>query len=81
MTGIVISVFLVSSHLLPRLVDIRIHMRMISTYPSLDREAFSLLFTHFRESLFEVWERRISIWLHIDDREDDFIYDITIEKF
>ena len=59
---------------------IRIHMRMISSNPAFDRESFSLIFWYLRESFFEIRERCVSIWFHIDDREDDLICDPPIEE-
>ncbi len=57
-----------------------IHMRYFSSMPVLDSESFSPLFTHFCKAFFEIGKCSISIWLHIDDRKDDFISNFFSEK-
>lgn len=41
--------------------------------PVLDGKSVSFVFSDFREVFLEVRKRRITIWRHIDYREDDLI--------
>lgn len=55
------------------IMNVWIHMRMISSYPVLDDKSIMLLFGRFRKCFFKIRKSCISIWFHIDNRKDHFI--------
>jgi hypothetical protein len=56
-----------------KLVFVRIHMGMVSSYPMFDSKSFVDSLREFRKILFKIWKSSISFWLKINNRENNFI--------